>query len=92
MANIHIKLQQTVGQENNVPAQLVTKLYNLWGRYQNGLDSWDCNENSIKGTFKTGYTYDKYVEALHSFFDNLTIIPEGYYIYFEDPLVESILL
>ena len=90
MANIHIKLQQTVGQENNVPAQLVTKLYNLWKRYQNGLDSWDCNENSIKGTFKTGYTYDKYVETLHSFFDgNLTIIPDGYYIYFEDPLVES---
>ena len=90
--NIHILLNQTVGQENNVPAKLITKLYTLYSNQLKGLDSWDCNENSIKGTFKTGYTYDKYVEALHSFFDNLNIIPEGYYVYFEDPIVESIIL
>jgi len=88
----HIKLTQTVGQENNVPAQLITKLYTLYSNQLKGLDSWDCNEDSIQGTFKTGYTYDKYVEALHSFFNNLNIISEGYYVYFEDPVVESIIL
>ena len=83
-------MTQTLGQENNVPSQLVTKLYNIYKGVQNGTISWDCDENSIKGAFKTGYTYDKYIETLHSFFNgNLTIIPEGYYIYFEDPLVES---
>ena len=38
-SNLHLRLTQTSGQENNVSAQLVTKLYNLWERYQNGLDS-----------------------------------------------------
>jgi len=88
----HIKLIQTVGQENNVPAQLITKLYTLYNNQLKGLDSWDCDEDSIQGTFKTGYTYDTYVDALHSFFNNLNIIPEGYYVYFEDPVVESTIL
>ena len=91
-SNLHLRLTQTSGQENNVPAQLVTKLYNIYKKVQNDTLDWDCDENSIKGTFKTGYTYDKYVNTLHSFFNNLNIIPEGYYVYFEDPLVESILL
>ena len=64
MAKKHIKLLQQNGTETNVSSTLITKLYTLYDLAQRSSDVWDCDENSIKGSFNTTYTYDKYKTEL----------------------------
>lgn len=94
----HICVNQSNMQELGVPPELVTKLYTLIKRTENGEEVWDAMdgtniETSLCGSFKTGYTYEEYINKINEYFGNtLSIIADGYYILFEDSLVRDILV
>lgn len=71
--------------ERQVPALLLRKLYYLITSY----NGYDVNETDFVGNIETGYTYDKYLEKINEAFPNLTIVPQGTYVYFEDPELET---
>lgn len=107
MSKLQLSIVQN-NEENNVPALLVTKLYNMVRRTENGEEIWDAMEktknengediyvakpNALVGSFRTGYTYKEYIDNIHKYFGNtLHITADGYYLLFKDDAVRSILV
>lgn len=94
----HICVNQSNTQELGVPAEIITKLYNLVKRTENGEEVWDAMDEaniakSLKGSIKLkGFTYEEYVKKINEYFiDTLNISSEGYYILFEDELTKNTL-
>lgn len=85
----HLLISQT-SPEGNVPASIVQKLYNMCKRKSIGQDLFDSTSNLV-GIFNTGYTYEDWVNLIHTYFPQLVINSAGYYILFEDEFTKNIL-